>query len=82
MALKTTLTLDDDVARKLADESRRSGRPLRVVINEALRRGLVPAKSEVNKPFRVKAKALGLREGLSLECAAQLLDQVEGPNRK
>jgi hypothetical protein len=38
--MRTTLTLDDDVAAKLKAESRRSGRPFREIVNETLRRGL------------------------------------------
>jgi hypothetical protein len=36
----TTLTLDDDVAAKLKAEARRTGRPLREIVNATLRRGL------------------------------------------
>ncbi len=79
--MRTTLTLDDDIATKLQTESRRTGRPFRPVVNEALRRGLAvrPAKTE-RQPFRVQARDLGaLRLGLSLDSVADLLEQVEGP---
>jgi predicted transcriptional regulator len=38
--MRTTLTLDDDVAAKLKTEAQRAGRPFREIVNEALRRGL------------------------------------------
>ena len=37
--MRTTLTLDDDVAAKLKTESQRAGRSFREVVNETLRRG-------------------------------------------
>ena len=79
--MRTTLTLDDDIAAKLKAESRRSGRPFREVVNEALRRGLMARRpAGKREPFVVKARDLGqLRPGLSLNSVAQLLEQVEGP---
>ena len=38
--MRTTLTLDEDVAAKLRAEARRSGRSFRDVVNDAIRRGL------------------------------------------
>jgi hypothetical protein len=38
--MRTTLTLDDDVAAKLKTESQSAGRPFREIVNETLRRGL------------------------------------------
>lgn len=78
--MRTTLTLDEDVADKLKAESRRAGRSFRDIVNETLRRGLVSRReSSPRKPFKVKARDLGLRPGLSLDNVAELLEQVEGP---
>lgn len=38
--MRTTLNLDDDVARSLAERARRQGRSLSRVANEAIRAGL------------------------------------------
>jgi hypothetical protein len=38
--MRTTITLDDDVAARLKAESRRPNRPFREIVNETLRRGL------------------------------------------
>ena len=79
--MRTTLTLDDDVAAKLKSLARRSGRAFREVVNETLRHGLAgaPAKSS-RRSFRVQVRDLGpLRPGLSLDNIGALLDQVEGP---
>lgn len=78
--MRTTLTLDEDVAAKLKAEARRVGRPFRAIVNETLRRGLASRQGATpRKPFKVKARDLGLKPGLSLDNVAELLDQVEGP---
>lgn len=60
--MRTTLTLDDDVAAKLKAESHRTGRPFRDVVNDMLRRGLASqSTASPRKPFKVKARDLGLK---------------------
>lgn len=78
--MRTTLTLDEDVAVKLKAEVRKTGLPFKVVVNETIREGFF-AKSQRKKPpkFVVKARPLGLRPGLSYDCIGELLDIVEGP---
>jgi hypothetical protein len=77
--MRTTLTLDDDVAAKLKAESRRAGRPFREVVNETLRRGLVSRRNTgVREKFKIRARDLGdLKPGLSLDNVAELLEQAE-----
>ena len=79
--MRTTVTLDDDVAAKLKAESRRLARPFREVINEILRRGLVSTRTaSSHQPFKVATRDMGrLRPGLSLDNIGELLEQVEGP---
>jgi len=43
--MRTTLTLDDDVARRLETEASRSGRPFEQLANEYLRVALVQRKA-------------------------------------
>jgi hypothetical protein len=78
--MRTTLTLDDDVAAKLKAESRRAGRPFREVVNETLRRGLANRRATAaRQAFEVRARDLGnLKPGLSLDNVAELIEQVEG----
>jgi hypothetical protein len=78
--MRTTLTLDDDVAAKLKAESRRAGRPFRAIVNETLRRGLASRRATAERqPFRIAPRDLGdLRPGLSLDDVAGLIEQVEG----
>ena len=79
--MRTTITLDEDVAAKLKSLARRTGRAFRDLVNDTLRRGLArPPASPLRGPFRVKARDLGsLRPGLSLDSVADLIEQVEGP---
>lgn len=79
--MRTTLTLDDDVAAKLKRLARRSGRAFREVVNDTLRRGLLAdAPGTRGTPFTVRARDLGaIRPGLSLDNVGDLLERVEGP---
>ena len=79
--MRTTLTLDDDVAAKLKSEARRTSRPFRDVVNEMLRRGLNGRRAIApREPFRVVARDLGeMRPGLSLDNIGDALEQLEGP---
>lgn len=79
--MRTTLTLDEDVATKLKAESRRAGRPFREIVNETLRRGLTSRPGAARRrAFKVTARDLGdLKQGLALDNIAALLEQVEGP---
>ncbi len=79
--MRTTLTLDDDVAAKLRAEARASGRSFRDVVNDAIRQGLASRRvAESAEAFRVTARDLGnLRPGLSLDNIGELLERIEGP---
>jgi len=78
--MRTTLTLDDDVAAKLKAESRRAGRPFKEIVNETLRSGLATRHAVAHQQaFKITARDLGdLRPGLSLDNVAELVEQVEG----
>ena len=79
--MRTTLTLDEDVAAKLKAEARRAGRPFREVVNETLRQGLLAHRiTAAPDDFRIEARDLGkLKPGLSLDNVSDLIEQVEGP---
>ena len=77
--MRTTLTLDPDVAVKAKRGAAKLRRPFKEVINAALRIGL----DEVLNPppakrYRTKARPLGLRRGLSYDNVAELLARAEG----
>ena len=79
-SLRTTLTLDEDVAAKLSEETRRTGKSFRQVVNEMIRFGFAVRQNQVTvEPFVVRARPLGLPPGLSYDCVDRLLEQLEGP---
>jgi hypothetical protein len=81
--VRTTLTLDEDVRAHLEQEMHRSGRSFKETVNEVIRIGLtVRQRPDPPKPFKVRAKAMGLRPGLSYDNIEELLDVAEGPYHK
>ncbi len=74
--MRSTLTLDDDVAALLKREMRKSGEPFKQVVNRAIREGLNGAKQPPRKPFKVKAFDLGVPH---FEKVQELLEYLEGP---
>lgn len=76
--MRTTLTIDEDVARLLEREQRRSGKSFKQVINDFLRLGLT-VKQPLKKPFKVTPINLGLPHYDKVE---DLLDYLEGPDHR
>lgn len=74
-AMRTTLTIDDDLAALLHDQARRTGRTFRDVVNEALREGLL--RGETETPCIPPVHDLGIRPGVDLTKALQLVGQLE-----
>ena len=80
--MRTTLTLDDDVAAKLKATVRRSGKPFRDVVNETLRRGLAVPRA-ARAPFRIQPRSLGgVRPGVQIDNVGDLLEQIEGSRHR
>jgi hypothetical protein len=81
--MRTTLTLDADVAEKAKCGAARLGKPFKSVINSALRIGLDEVlKPAAARPYRTKSRPLGLRPGLSYDNISELLAQAEGEDHK
>lgn len=76
--MRTTLTLDDDVAVKLKAAAR--NRPFRVVVNEALRAGLAALEKRVPPRTRYRTRGFNLGPSLvgSLDNVEEVLSRVEG----
>ena len=62
--MRTTLTIDDDLANSLKEQARQRKVPLRQVVNDALRRGLEQETNGDKPPYRVRSLNLGLRPGI------------------
>lgn len=65
--MRTTVTLDPDAEQLLRLAMQQTGESFKVTLNRAIRRGLADtAPAEQEKPFVVKAKAMGVRPGVDL----------------
>jgi hypothetical protein len=73
--MRTTVTLDPDLHRLLKDAERRSGKPFKQVLNDALRAGL-GRRSAKAPPFKQFAEPLG-RPKVDLTKANSLAGQLE-----
>ncbi len=77
--MRTTLTIEQDVLDRARDVADRLRRPLRRVINDALRIGLDEVeKPAVRKPYRTIPRDMGLRDGFCLDNIQEVLAQAEG----
>lgn len=77
--MRTTLTLDDDVAALLQQEMQRSGTPFKAAVNHFLRLGLRQAAMPPGEPFVVEPFSLRIPPDLQFDCIGELLEQLEGP---
>ena len=76
--MRTTLTLDKDLALTLREEARRSGRPLKRIVNETLRAGLVARKRPPVRRYRLTPVRLGgVVPGVDLDKALGLAATLE-----
>ena len=83
--MRTTLSLDEDVASRLKSEVRRSGKPFKEVVNDCLRLALSKRRQDRNAepPFEIRARDMGaLPPGLSLDNIGDLLEAAEGPTHR
>ena len=80
--MRTTLTLEPDVADRLESVVRASGKSRQTTVNEALRVGLGLAdKPGPPPPFRIRAFVDGLRPGIDPDKMNHLLDSLEDEER-
>lgn len=78
--MRTTLTIDDDVAALLEKEVRRTGQPLKQTVNQLLRSGLQQAATPVRmKPFKVRSRKIGLPAEWTSGSVSELIEMLEGP---
>ena len=77
--MRTTLTIDDRIARNLKEIAHRSGKPFKTVVNETLRAGLTADQERPKaKRYRVRTVSLGgVRRGVDLDKALALADSLE-----
>jgi hypothetical protein len=74
--MRTTVTLDEDVAAKLQKVSRERGVSFKASLNDAVRSGLA-AGAPPSRAFRVRAQPLGIRPGVNIDRALGLASEIE-----
>ena len=72
--MRTTVTLDDDLAARLRDRAHQRGIPFKTAINEAIRNGL--EKPRKPAPYRLKTRKMSAPK-VDLTKATQLAGQLE-----
>jgi hypothetical protein len=80
--MRTTLTLDPDVARLVDEEVHRARKPMKQVVNDALRRGLAGGpRTRRRKPYRVQPHVASLLPGIDRTRLNALADELEDAER-
>ena len=76
--MRTTLTLDDDLAEKMKELAHERGQPFRRIVNDLIRRGLWGGgRRREEEPFRVETFRSALRPGIDPLRLNQLVDELE-----
>ena len=76
--MRTTLTIDDDLAGLLKRRARELGLPFKDVVNRTLRAGLgEEAKSRRHAAPKTIPHSFGFRPGIDLDKLNQLVDELE-----
>jgi hypothetical protein len=78
--MRTTLTIDDDLAALLKQRARELGLPFRDVVNRTLRAGLGEQARPRSAPKTIP-HAFGFRPGIDLDKLNQLVDELEAGER-
>ena len=76
--MRTTLTIDDDIAVRIEERRRREGQSLKEVVNGLLREGLRhDQRPPEAREYRTKTHKLHLRPGFDLARLNRLVDELE-----
>ena len=77
--MRTTLTLDDDVASELRERMRRDGRSMKDLVNDLLRRGLRSGDAPLpgREPVRIETFSSPFATGIEAGALNQLTDELE-----
>ena len=80
MAIRVTLSLDDDLAAEIQKAADRSGRSFEEALTSSLRSSIPQSRlAPPSRPFEIRAKALHARPGFDFDDIEGLLEQAEGP---
>jgi hypothetical protein len=81
--VRTTLSIDDDIASLLDQEMRRSGDSFKATVNRLLRQGLTASRQPpVRQPFVITPLPMSLPAGMSYDNIEELIESLDGPGHK
>jgi len=75
--MRTTLTLDDDLAGLLKRRARELGIPFKEAVNRTIRAGLGEATQRVGPAPKTIPHSFGFKPGIDLDKLSQLADELE-----
>jgi len=75
--MRTTLTIDPDVAERIRQETQSGRRSLKAVINDRLRMGYGLVTKEVRTPYRVRPHSSAFQPGVDPAKLNQLIDELD-----
>lgn len=76
--MRTTLTLDPDVARMLEEAVHRQRKPFKQVVNDAIRKGLSTAdRRRPSGRYRVRPHKTTLQPGIDVHALNRLVDEFD-----
>ena len=77
--MRTTLTIDDDLAGILQRQAQELGLPFKEVVNRVLRQGLVDTAvaSRRDRAVKTRPHSFGFKPGIDLDRLNQLADELE-----
>lgn len=76
--MRTTLTIDDDLAGILQRKARELDKPFKELVNQALRKGLSENLTEKKRKITVRPHDFGsIKAGLDMDRMNQLVDELE-----
>ncbi|NIP37804.1 MAG: hypothetical protein GWO07_02080 [Candidatus Dadabacteria bacterium] len=80
--MRTTLTLDDDVAAKIKEVMNKKGITFKEAVNSVLRNGLNIKTEKPSQAFKVHPKNLSPKISVDYDNIGALLEQIEGESHK
>ncbi|MGA2592641.1 MAG: hypothetical protein ABSH32_22240 [Bryobacteraceae bacterium] len=75
--MRTTLTLEPDVAQQIRRRMAQTKLPLKRVVNDALRAGLSPSQKETKVRYTVETYPCKFKAGIDPNKLNQLLDDLD-----
>jgi hypothetical protein len=82
MSIRTTVTLDDDVAARVKRESRSRGASFRDTLNDLLRVALLSSANMPRRTLKIKPVPMGYKPGLNYDSIESLLEYGEGEQHR